>query len=466
MSCTGERNRQSRLLERAARVASGGVAGAATCLYPGCGQPLTTQQECPRGHSQCPGDVGRALLNATQEWRTREQARPQRDWGQGATLHGWDAATARAKAALAWGVGHEVGDAELEKRAEDAVQALDRLDSIQALAGAEQLLQRFAAGPLWDEPDQGVLIQLGTYLIRAEPPVDLQPILARVHARVSRFRSEGYDVPAEGRGEYQQLVARLAELETYDETLGRLQRRYPEQFLTEDHALRALFFTGCGFDWVGGQLVDSWPTLDEEITAREAAHAARMRELDEQDAAFDAQLRAAGREPPPREPVQPYVPPPVTAADLELDAWSDLQRVPENVTPSWRGAALRAIALARRLGWDDGQDTLDTLEWRLWHLGAEKKPERELPTSGVWADETERDSQVGGTARDWQRELQLKHELSNECWDSEGDTFGQVRVRIVRGQYGTMFEGYCSRCGCISEADYEPDPDFEARIRY
>jgi len=124
MSCTGEKKAQSEVLAAAARVAGDQVDGASRCLYPGCGQPLTTQEGCPSGHSQCPGDVARALLDATENiawWR---------ELGRAPQL----LAEAQGRAQLALAVAEEQKDEALAQRARE---------SLERVAGWQQ---EYAAG--------------------------------------------------------------------------------------------------------------------------------------------------------------------------------------------------------------------------------------------------------------------------------------------------------------------------------
>jgi len=106
MSCTGEKKKQSEVLAQASKIAGSQVSGAAVCMYPGCNQPLDAQQECPRGHSQCPTDVARALLAPALRWRAGDDD-GRYSW---ASMHHW--------AALAREVAAEQGDAELAVEAE------------------------------------------------------------------------------------------------------------------------------------------------------------------------------------------------------------------------------------------------------------------------------------------------------------------------------------------------------------
>jgi len=440
MSCTGEKKEQSEVLAQASRIAGSQVDGAAHCLHPGCNQPLNAAQECSRGHSQHPADVVQALIAGCQKWRSEELQRLYaREWGQGDTAYGWSIAEARVKAALAWSAAQELdGNGDLAAQAQNEVACLERMDRMQAVHAAHALLDECQASPQFDAVDRLVLGQLARYYTDA-PPADPAPILRRAHTRLQGFR-DSPEGPAPHPVACELLRQRLAELETYDETRARLTRQYPHQFPSEDRILAHLFFqpTGGGMDWENGQLVMSWPTPDDELEERRQHHGIwhpgqlptdpRLTDLP----AYD-----------------PAAPPP-------------LLRAPVDVTSDWRGAALRAIELARRFGWAN-EETLAAAEWRLWHQGQEK-PQSAIPQRGVWADED--DSKPGKVAQDWQRLLQREHEQSGDCWDSECDTYGQVQVRVVRGQDGITFEGHCTRCGFIEECDYDPDPDREARVRY
>jgi len=105
MSCTGEKKAQAEVLARASRIAGSQVNGALYCLYPGCGQSLMTNQDCPRGHSQHPGDVAQSLVAAAHNlqgaWAGSSSRAPERQT---------DLRQARQYAELAWAVYGTHGD--------------------------------------------------------------------------------------------------------------------------------------------------------------------------------------------------------------------------------------------------------------------------------------------------------------------------------------------------------------------
>jgi hypothetical protein len=175
-----------------------------------------------------------------------------------------------------------------------------------------------------------------------------------------------------------------------------MQRCFPSLFPTEDDVLHHLFFVnGCGYEWVGGQLVNPedgkdprkviqkilrkrltdcqkslsgenspmmirvWKRRIEEIDEPWEAQAAReierRRELAQSDNISYISLLPDGQ---------------ICREVYPICKYAQILNVPDDVQPDWLDAARRAIAMVRTERWrlsDRDQEWVDRAERNLSH---------------------------------------------------------------------------------------------------